>query len=182
MGPMNDSEFGSWGKWVSTHPFLRRETSHGKAIHPKLPIEVQLKWRMIVTSIGHQSKSRSKMWILNHLTWLASISNRGYESEFGFTRFDRHRPYDPLTKDESFGLRHGGQCRGIFLGGNTLDVTSTQEHDGLSLFFFGVVQERAFNRILDIFEMKAQILLTINLDCSMHSPPDGASSCRSTRE
>ena len=52
-------------------------------------------------------------------------------------------------------------------------------HDGL---FFGIVQERAVSRILDMFEMKARILLMINLDCSMHPPPDGASSCRSTRE
>ena len=116
MGHMNDSKFGSQGKWVSTHPFLRRETSHGKAIHPKLPIEVQLKWSVIVTSIGHQS-------------------NQGVRSEFWITWFDWHRSIIedkdvilvhsirsacPLwsldQKNESYGLWDSGHCRGIFFG------------------------------------------------------------------
>ena len=85
VGHWNDSEFESWGEWVffSTQPLLRMEALHGgQAIHPKLPIEVHLKWRMNIISIGHQSKSRNKRWILNHLIWLASIGNRGFACKF----------------------------------------------------------------------------------------------------
>jgi hypothetical protein len=32
-------------------------------------------WSVIVASIGHQTKSRNKMWVLNHLIWLASIND-----------------------------------------------------------------------------------------------------------
>jgi len=70
-------------------PLLRMKDLHfikdecdGKPIHPKLPIEVHLKWRVSITSIGHQSKSRNNMRVLNHLIWLASIDNRGFECEF----------------------------------------------------------------------------------------------------
>ena len=63
---MNNSDFGYEGnEFVSTHPLLRYEALHfikdergGKAIHPKLPIEVHLIGRVNITSIGHQSKSR----------------------------------------------------------------------------------------------------------------------------
>ena len=41
-------------------------------------------------------------------------------------------------------------------------------HDGL---FFGIVQERDVSRILDMFEMKARILLMEVLSCSKRSPP-----------
>ena len=75
MGQMNDSEFGHEGnEFLSTHPLLRWEASHfikdehgGKAIHPKLPIEVHLIGRVNITSIGHQSKSRIKKLTLIHL-------------------------------------------------------------------------------------------------------------------
>jgi hypothetical protein len=70
----------------------------GKAMHPKLPIEVQLIWSVIVTLIGHQSKSRNKIWVLNHLIWLASIGNQGQECEFGSLDSISFGPYDPLTK------------------------------------------------------------------------------------
>jgi hypothetical protein len=46
-------------RW-KTMPFIKDECG-GKAIHPKLPIEVQMKWSVIITSNGHQSKSRNKM-------------------------------------------------------------------------------------------------------------------------
>jgi hypothetical protein len=48
-------------------PSLARRASHfkgdygGKAIHPKLPIEVYLIGRVNITSIGHQSKSRNEV-------------------------------------------------------------------------------------------------------------------------
>ena len=142
VGHMNNSKFGSWGKWVSTHPFLRRETSHGKAIHPKLPIDVQLKWSVIVTSIGHQS-------------------NQGVRSEFWITWFDWHRPIIednnvslvhsirsawPLwsldQKNESYGLWNSGHCRGIFLGEKHLECyLDTGMWWDLFVVFF-VVQER----------------------------------------
>ena len=76
-------------EFLSTHPLRRWKASHfmkdehgGKAIHPKLSIEVHLIGRVIITSIEHQSKSRIKKWTLIHLIWLASIDNRGYECEF----------------------------------------------------------------------------------------------------
>jgi hypothetical protein len=54
-------------EFLSIHPLLRWKTTPfikdecgGKAIHPKLPIEVQMKWSVIITSIGHQSKSRKQ--------------------------------------------------------------------------------------------------------------------------
>ena len=90
MGPWTIPSSGHEGnEFLSTHPLLRWKASHfikdergGKAIHPKLPIEVHLIGRVNITSIGHQSKSRIKIWTLIHLIWLASIDNRGYECEF----------------------------------------------------------------------------------------------------
>ena len=66
---MNNLEFDhEVNEFLSTHALLRYEASHfikdehgGKAIHPKLPIEVHLIARVNITSIGHQSKSRNKM-------------------------------------------------------------------------------------------------------------------------
>ena len=64
---MNDSELGhEENEFLSTHPLLRQEALHfvkgggGKAIHPKLPIEVYLIGRVNIASTGHQSKSRIK--------------------------------------------------------------------------------------------------------------------------
>jgi hypothetical protein len=80
----------------------------------KLPIEVQMIWSVIITSIGHQSKSRNKMWVLNHLIWLALIDDEDMSllhliwSAWPLWSLDQ--------KDEPDGLWYGGQCRGIFLG------------------------------------------------------------------
>ena len=116
-------------EYFSAQPLIRMKALHGdKAIHPKLAIEVHLKWRVIITSIGHQSKSRNRMWILNHLIWLASIGNRGFECKFisldpiGMSLWSLDREMSPTD------LPHGGQCRGIFLSENTSEIALTWEH------------------------------------------------------
>ena len=141
VGQMNNSDFGhEENEFVSTHPLLRYEALHfikdergGKAIHPKLPIEVYLKWRVNITSIGHQSKSRNKMWILNHLIWLASIGNWGFECKFislysiGMSLWSLDQKMSPTD------LQHSCHGQGIFFGENTLEVALTWEHDGLHM-------------------------------------------------
>ena len=72
---MNDYEFSHEGdEFLLTHPLLRYEALYfikdergGKATHPKLPKEVHLIRRMNITSIGHHSKSRIRVCVLNHL-------------------------------------------------------------------------------------------------------------------
>ena len=83
----NDCEFRPRGKWIFCGLISRSlsgkpHVSSKMNVAAKHPIEVRTIWSVFVTSIEHQSKSRNKMWVWNHLIWLASIGNRGQECEF----------------------------------------------------------------------------------------------------
>ena len=118
----------------STQPLLRMKSLHeDKAIHPKLPIEVHFKWRVNITSIGHQSKSRNKMWVLNHLIWLASIGNRGFKCEFISLDSIGMALWSIDQKGEPYGLITWRSRSRHIPRGNTSEVVLTREYDGLHM-------------------------------------------------
>ena len=71
--------------------------------------------RVDITSIGHQ------------FDWHRSVLEDLNVNLFHSIRLVC--PYDPLTKKMSpTDIQHGSQCRGIFLGENTLEIALTWEH------------------------------------------------------
>ena len=53
-------------EYFSAQPLIRMKALHGdKAIHPKIPIEVHLKWRVNITCINQNQGTRCEFWI----TW-----------------------------------------------------------------------------------------------------------------
>ena len=88
-------------------------------------------WRVSITSIGHQSKSRNKMCVLNHLIWLALIGNRGCEfislDSIGMALWSLDQ------KGESCGLITWWSRSRHIPRWNTSEVALTREYDGLHM-------------------------------------------------
>ena len=84
-----------------------------------------------ITSIGPQSKSRNKMWVLNHLIWLALIGSRGCE----FISLDSigMALWSPDQKGESYGLITWWSRSRPIPRWNTSEVVLKWEYDGLHM-------------------------------------------------